>query len=142
MNYDKLVKQLRAENTLPYSALKLMREAADAIELSESLVSVYKDALCSCMQKQKESERISKMADDDLLTLQWMKAKTNADVIRAMSDEELAKFLQEDVFYEPWCPDDVVCLFGDGCQLTDKDCGKCALKWIKQEYKNGQIHKA
>lgn len=64
------------------------------------------------------------------------------DRIRNMTDEELAKFLQEDVFYEPWCSDDVVCLFGDGCQLADKDCGKCALKWIKQEYKNGQIHKA
>ena len=58
---------------------------------------------------------------------------TNADRIRNMSDEELAKFLQEDVFYEPWCPDDVVCLFGEGCQLTDKDCGKCVLKWLKQE---------
>ncbi len=61
------------------------------------------------------------------------KPKTNADRIRAMSDEEMAKFLQEDVFYEPWCPDDVVCVLGEGCQLTDKDCGKCALKWLKQE---------
>ena len=142
MSYDKLVKKLRSECTLPYTTLKLMREAADAIELLESILSTYKNALCSCVQKQKEAERINKMADDDLLTLQWMKAKTNADVIRAMSDEELAKFLQEDVFYEPWCPDDVVCVLGDGCQLADKDCGKCALKWIKQEYKNGQLHKA
>ena len=63
--------------------------------------------------------------------------QTNANRIRAMSDEELAKFLQEDVFYEPWCPDDVVCILGEGCQLTDKDCGKCALKWLKQEAKDG-----
>ena len=61
------------------------------------------------------------------------KVVTNADRIRNMTVEELAKFLQEDVFYEPWCPDDVVCIIGEGCQLTDKDCSKCALKWLKQE---------
>ena len=61
------------------------------------------------------------------------KKKTNADVIRAMTDEELAKFIQEDVFAEPWCPDDVPYVLGSGCQLIDKDCGKCALKWLKQE---------
>lgn len=58
---------------------------------------------------------------------------TNADRIRRMTDEKLAKFIQEDVFAEPWCSDDVPYVLGSGCQLIDKDCGKCALKWLKQE---------
>ena len=58
--------------------------------------------------------------------------KTNADHIRFMSDEELAKFLLE-------ITSNSVC-FGEGmfpyhpCP-QDQDCEKCGLGWLKQPYK-------
>ena len=57
---------------------------------------------------------------------------TNADHIRSMSDEELAKFLLEIM-------SNSVC-FGEGmfpyhpCP-QEQDCEKCGLGWLKQPYK-------
>lgn len=42
--YDKLVKQLRAEECLPYTSIKTMRDAADAIEELSQLVTFYESA--------------------------------------------------------------------------------------------------
>jgi hypothetical protein len=57
---------------------------------------------------------------------------TNADHIRAMTDEELAAFLMELMFKTP--------CFGEGvfpyhpCP-QDQDCKKCGVNWLKQPYK-------
>ena len=51
--------------------------------------------------------------------------QTNADRIRAMTDEDLAMLLQ------PGCPDRV-------CRDNPPhDCYNCWLDWLKQEVKNG-----
>ena len=52
--------------------------------------------------------------------------KTNADRIRAMSDEELSVFLRKQRYYPDWCD--------DNCQNT---CYDCCLKWLKEEAKIG-----
>lgn len=60
---------------------------------------------------------------------------TNADHIRHMTDEELAKFLLEIM-------SNSVC-FGEGmfpyhpCP-QDQDCEKCGLGWLKQPYKEAK----
>ena len=54
------------------------------------------------------------------------KQKTNADRIRAMSDEELAKFFDSEACLFPWC--DMSC--GD---VEETPCRQCILKWLKQE---------
>ena len=51
--------------------------------------------------------------------------QTNADRIRAMSDEELAKVVSTA------CPT-------KGCPLTDWDCTECWLNWLKQPVKDGE----
>lgn len=61
--------------------------------------------------------------------------QTNADRIRSMSDEELAKFFTGYYYDGPkfWCPaqPDV----GEGeCAKAD-DCRECFLNWLKQEAK-------
>ena len=50
------------------------------------------------------------------------KPQTNAQKIRAMSDEELAKLLD----YELGCP-----ATGD-CAKMSKDCNACWLEWLQQ----------
>lgn len=50
------------------------------------------------------------------------KRTTNADRIRAMSDEELAKLLD----HELGCP-----VTGD-CEKMSRDCNACWLDWLKQ----------
>lgn len=59
------------------------------------------------------------------------KPLTNADRIRAMSDEELAYFIAEpSVAPPPWCKEIPV------CPHMDEDivpCHECALDWLKQE---------
>lgn len=60
---------------------------------------------------------------------QWAtKPISNADKIRAMTDEELAKTIC-------WCPPPFkncnnLC---DICSAHDDDCGACWLNWLKQE---------
>ena len=52
---------------------------------------------------------------------------TNADRIRAMTDEDLAEFIGDDLMYNI-CPSDC---FED----PDRPCKVCALAWLKQEVK-------
>ena len=53
---------------------------------------------------------------------------TNADRIRAMTDEELAEFISSD-FYVPHCPVSY-------CPDTNNEgCPRCWLEWLKQEVK-------
>lgn len=52
-----------------------------------------------------------------------LNALTNADRIRAMSDEELAKIMTDD-FCELLCGSPISC---------DGDCNKKMLRWLKQE---------
>ena len=51
---------------------------------------------------------------------------TNADRIRAMTDEELAYFIACD-YYVPHCP------IADGCLGDHEGCDGCWLEWLKQE---------
>lgn len=48
---------------------------------------------------------------------------TNADRIRAMTDEELAEWIVHPII--SYCQHDIC----DG----EKDCAECALQWLKQE---------
>lgn len=54
------------------------------------------------------------------------KEKTNADRIRAMSDEELAKWIVGEHF-SPHCP-------VTHCPMVE-DCEDCWLSWLKEEVK-------
>lgn len=51
---------------------------------------------------------------------------TNADRIRAMSDEKLEQFIREIAIHcEPWCD--------NHCKMDgDDDCNKCLAKWLRQ----------
>ena len=59
---------------------------------------------------------------------------SNADRIRAMSDEELAYFIAEpSVAPPPWCKEIPV------CPHLDEDivpCHECAIDWLRQEAKD------
>lgn len=56
-----------------------------------------------------------------------VKAKTNADRIRAMTDEELAVFIANAV-------DCCNCKHPrNGCSENDETCAACWLDWLKQE---------
>ena len=60
-----------------------------------------------------------------------LKPMTHADRIRAMSDEELAKWLLEVMKHKVAC-------FGEGafeytpCRNVEHDCVKCGVTWLKQ----------
>lgn len=60
----------------------------------------------------------------------WQTAKrTNADRIRAMTDEELAELMEDKGDCPPIeCPHD-----GEGAKVTRLDCKACWLDWLKQE---------
>lgn len=61
--------------------------------------------------------------------------KTNADRIRAMSDEELAELMEDKGDCPPIeCPHD-----GKGAKITRLDCKMCWLDWLKSpvEVDNG-----
>lgn len=57
--------------------------------------------------------------------------KTNADCIRAMSDEELAKWLS-DMHDSVTCPN-------NGSVDCNPSCKKCWLDWLKQEVSNAEL---
>lgn len=68
-----------------------------------------------------------------------MKPTTNADRIRAMSDEELAKFFAQQKYRKPvfdgWLP---LCYHVMGPRRCHEDgCEKCWLDWLKQEATDG-----
>ena len=66
---------------------------------------------------------------------------TNADRIRAMSDEELVQYIGHDL--KP-CPPPYYENHFEGCMvddmpeelITNKECDKCWLEWMKKEVKN------
>ena len=62
------------------------------------------------------------------------RTQTNADRIRAMTDEELAYFIAEpSVAPPPWCKEIPV------CPHLDEDivpCHECAIDWLRQEAKD------
>ena len=59
------------------------------------------------------------------------KPQTNADRIRAMSDEELAEFMRPwDSGCPRWKENPLPCSDWDNC-------GECWLKWLKEEVKDG-----
>lgn len=61
------------------------------------------------------------------------KPNTHADRIRAMSDEELAHFIDE-FWSAAWCPDDPpVDPETNRCLMHDGECVLCILDWLKRE---------
>ena len=67
---------------------------------------------------------------------EW-ESKTNADHIRSMTDEELAKWLDEDIGCCCYCSEDErlenePLLRGEKC---DEQCEKHLLDWLKRPYK-------
>lgn len=72
-------------------------------------------------------EKVTDSPDPDMVRdCQYFQENTNADRIRAMSDEELSWFLGKDVF---------------GCMRTTEvcevnlSCRECFLKWLQQPVK-------
>ncbi len=61
---------------------------------------------------------------DKICTYNTIRVQTNADRIRQMTDEELAKWIAH-----PKQP--LYCCFEFG--NCGDDCSKCALKWLKEE---------
>ena len=60
----------------------------------------------------------------DMAIKAFKEPETNADRIRAMSDEELAKTISGDAIY-PWCTEEEPCKY--------ESCTDCVLAWLKQE---------
>ena len=71
--------------------------------------------------------------DPDMMRdCQYYRGMTNADSIRSMTDEELAKLIADD-----WC-ELINCesvLFCNGIGVCNGDCEERVLKWLKQEVK-------
>ena len=72
---------------------------------------------------------LSYFNEDDLsgVVKQCTGIKTNADRIRAMSDEELAYFISSD-YYVPHCPDR-----GGNDDDGEGGCEACWLRWLRKE---------
>ena len=57
--------------------------------------------------------------------------KTNADRLRAMTDEELAvQFALPYLAIPPWCSEHITCPY---ISEDPTPCDKCALDWLKRE---------
>lgn len=59
--------------------------------------------------------------------------QTNADLVRAMTDDELAEMFKGPLFFnKPWC-----CLHEHECRYVHEEgfmkCATCLLDWLKQE---------
>ena len=68
------------------------------------------------------------------------KPMTNADRIRAMTDEELAEFFGRQKYRRPtfdgWLP---LCYYVMGPRMCHEDgCKKCWLDWLRQEVEEGE----
>ena len=76
-------------------------------------------------------EKVIDSPDQDMQRdCQYFCEKTNADRIRAMSDEELAKFLQE-----PFCDKRT----HEECTISYcRVCDQCVLDWLQQPVKEEQ----
>lgn len=66
--------------------------------------------------------------DPDMVrNCQYYRGMTNADRIRAMTDEELAVFVEGSI-----CPGGV-CPLGNETDVSKPSCQKCWLDWLRQE---------
>lgn len=64
----------------------------------------------------------------------YEKRTSNADRIRAMSDEELAVWIELRAYEAPWCKDDApVDPVTKECLVPHQFCWECVLDWLKQE---------
>ena len=76
-------------------------------------------------------EKVIDSPDTDMQRdCQYFCEKTNADRIRAMSDEELAKFLQEPFCYKRTYEECTISYCGV--------CDQCVLDWLKQFAEEGE----
>lgn len=81
-------------------------------------------------------EKVIDSPDPDMVReCRYFSQQTNADRIRAMSDEELALYLQN------WCTA-AACKYGDNyfaCEnfIADGECDKCVVDWLRQPVKDG-----
>lgn len=62
--------------------------------------------------------------------------KTNADHIRAMSDEELAKFLADEIPHGDCCDCDLECATFEGDKFKNS-CHNAFYRWLKQPAEEG-----
>ena len=60
------------------------------------------------------------------------KPKTNADLIRAMTDEELMEFLEHDYWSIDYCKKDAP-IDQETKECLLPSCKQCWLEWLKQE---------
>ena len=63
------------------------------------------------------------------------KPKTNADRIRAMSDEDMAKWIDWLFGRCEWCDTDKIAT--DDC--NDVECAPCILKWLQQPFEGERL---
>ena len=78
---------------------------------------------CKKCRNADDCERIWKGMDNPVC-VGFNPIKTNSDMVRRMTDEELAKFITDD-----WC--EIVC--GDGKDYCYGNCEKKSLEWLRQE---------
>lgn len=120
-------------------------------ERAKTLASKW-SAGCVCSLREGEAEEYHKMFYDILREKQYAKPETNADRIRAMSDEELEDFLIRIEGEKPWstqfsekfcdnCPTTTYTAEGyshpielSECDFTDGKCphGTDIVWWLKQ----------
>ena len=83
----------------------------------------------------KWNEAIKQVQDvfDNMTSKVSKPIKTNADEIRQMSDEELAKIIVRAKYFDKFCE---MVLVGVNPGFCDDDCNKCALDWLKREVKS------
>ena len=71
--------------------------------------------------------------DPDLMRdCEYYKAKTNADRIRSMTDEELMEFLEHDYWSIDYCKKDAP-IDQETKECLLPSCKQCWLEWLKQE---------
>ena len=69
---------------------------------------------------------------DDDPRIRFREKRTNADRLRAMSDEELAKWLEVEFLKCPWCKEDApVDPVTKECLVPHQFCWECTLDWLK-----------
>ena len=98
MKYDELVKRLRTEFILPYATIKLMREAADAIEELRKAVLRLEDELGiyddlpivdqSMVLSKIEAEEVYDKYTDTAGNLHWTGTQSGEHKMRMVSDEQ------------------------------------------------------
>jgi hypothetical protein len=92
----------------------------------------------------RENESLAKSVNEasEILRKRWIPVterlpQTNADKLRAMSDEELAEFFTPFYYDGPkfYCPAQAD--VGEGECAAKSDCRQCWLNWLRQEVQDG-----